>query len=147
MKGDWRGDPSLYDSLFDLLDLVFPGVREGAEEIRRYGASWESVSTPYVRYEGGRIVSHVGVTPLPLVVAGRAARVGSVHAVATHPDHRRKGHYRSLMEEVIDDRAGAFETLILTTENPEYYEPFGFRVLPDSSPPAGPSGGRALSAR
>ena len=148
MKGDWKGDPDLYGDLFDLLDVVFPGVREGAEEIRRYGASWESASTPYVRYEEGRIVSHVGVIPLPLVIAGRAERVGSVHAVATHPDHRRKGYYRALMEEAIADRAERFETLILTTENPEYYEPFGFRVLREHRfRAAGGAGGREDALR
>ncbi|MBN1824922.1 MAG: GNAT family N-acetyltransferase [Candidatus Eisenbacteria bacterium] len=129
MKGSWQEDPAFFNDLFDLLDRIFPGVRGGAEDIRRYGVSWESVSTPFVLYRGGRVVSHVGVIGLPLILGGRPARVGSVHAVATDPDHRRKGYYRALMEEAIEDSAGRFDTLILTTENPEYYEPFGFRRI------------------
>jgi hypothetical protein len=75
------------------------------------------------------VISHVGVIELTLVVMGRTALVGSVHAVATHPDFRRRGHYRQLMEEVIRFSKDRFETLILSTENPEYYEPFGFRIV------------------
>lgn len=121
--------PELTARLFELLDAVFPGLRERVAELRRLGAAWESVSTAFVRLEDGRPVAHVGVIELPLVLLGRPVSVGSVHAVATHPRHRRRGHYRRLMEEVLEHCDARYETLVLTTENPEYYEPVGFRVL------------------
>ena len=127
MRHTFGQDPILDRKLFDLLDTVFPGVREGAESIRRFDTSWESVSMPYVRIEDGRIVTHVGVIPLELVVMGTRTHVGSVHAVATHPDCRRRGYYRSTMDEMLADCADRFDTLILSTEQPELYEPFGFR--------------------
>jgi GNAT superfamily N-acetyltransferase len=129
MKRSFSDDPGFSDKLFDLLDMVFPGVRRAAQNAPALGASWESVSTPYVCIEGDRVVSHVGIIELSLVLSGRVVTVGSVHAVATHPDYRRRGYYRRLMEHVLQDNANRYETLILTTENPEYYEDFGFRVV------------------
>lgn len=129
MRCSFSEDPSMGEALFELLDIVFPGLRQGTLDLRRLGTSWESVSTPFVRFEDGRPVAHVGVIELPLVLLGRHVTVGSIHAVATHPRYRRRGYYRQLMQEVLHDCAGRYETFVLTTENPEYYEPFGFRVL------------------
>ncbi len=129
MKRSFSDDPALSDDLFDLLDTVFPGLRQTAENARALGAPWESVSTPFLFVDDGRLVSHVGVIELPLVLLGRSVTVGSIHAVATHPHYRRRGYYRRLMEQVLEDCEKRYETLILTTENPEYYEPFGFRVV------------------
>jgi ribosomal protein S18 acetylase RimI-like enzyme len=129
MRYSFADDPGLVGPLFDLLDEVFPGLRAGAAGLKRLGASWEEISTPYVRFEDGRPVSHVGVIELPLVVAGAPVMVSSVHAVATRPDRRRRGFYRELMHEVLEDREGRSETFVLSTENPEYYQPFGFRVV------------------
>jgi hypothetical protein len=78
------------------------------------------------------VVSHVGVIELSLVVMGQPLTVGSIHGVATHPDHRRRGYYAGLMNEVLDYCSRRYETLILTTEHPEYFEPFGFRVIQES---------------
>ena len=44
LKRAFSEDPGLSEQLFDLLDSVFPGVREVAQNARALGASWESVS-------------------------------------------------------------------------------------------------------
>jgi N-acetylglutamate synthase-like GNAT family acetyltransferase len=129
MRASFTEDHNLGQRLFDLLDEVFPGLRAAKEEGARLGASWESVSTPFVLEEKGRVVAHVGLIGLPLVVMGRPTTVGSVHAVATRADRRRRGLCRRLMEEMLAYAEGRYETLVLTTEHPEYYTPFGFRVL------------------
>jgi hypothetical protein len=129
VRASFTEDPNLGPRLFDLLDEVFPGLRRAKEEGARLGASWESVSTPFVLEEGGRVIAHVGLIGLPLLVMGRAVTVGSVHAVATLADRRRQGLCRKLMEEMFAHAEGRYDTLILTTENPEVYAPFGFRVL------------------
>jgi predicted N-acetyltransferase YhbS len=129
MKQSFTENRDLSDDLFDLLDIVFPGIRNAAEHARALGAAWEDVSTPFVFVQDGHVRSHVGVIELPLVLVGRTVKVGSVHAVATHPEHRRLGHCRRLMEELLRDCEGRYETLILTTERPEYCEPYGFRVV------------------
>ena len=129
MKGSFSEDPCLAEALFDLLDSVFPGLRESAARIRALGVRWESVSIPFVRLEGGRVVSHVGLIELPLVLLGKEVPVGSIHAVATAPECRRRGHYRGLIEEALSYCAGRYETVILTTGHPDYFEPFGFRYI------------------
>ena len=117
--------------VFELLEQVFPGIGTTAERARAMGASWESVSHPYVHSEDGRAVVHVGVIELRLLLEGELCTVGTVHAVATHPEWRRRGLFRRLMDTVLEDCGSRYRALILTTENPEYYEPFGFRVVPE----------------
>ncbi len=127
MRCSFTDDPALAGPLFEFLDVVFPGLRRTAENARRWGAAWESVSTPFVHWQGGRLAAHVGIIELPLVVLGRPVRAGSVHAVATRPDLRRRGLCRLLMEEVLRFGEERHEMLLLTTEHPEYFTPFGFR--------------------
>lgn len=127
MKGSFSADPTLSQRIFDLLDIVFPGVPQVAQNARALGASWESVSTPFVYFAGERVISHVGVIEIPLVLHGQLVHVGSIHAVATHLDCRRHGYYGQLMKEILQYCGPRYETLILTTEHPEYFEPFGFR--------------------
>lgn len=131
MRGSFQEDAALSDRLFDLLDQVFPGIRQGASEVRRLGAAWESVSVPFIEREGDKVVAHVGLIELPLVLQGAPTVVGTVHAVATDPERRGRGLFRRLMEETLAWAADHYETLILTTDHPEYYEAFGFRHLPE----------------
>jgi hypothetical protein len=77
-------------------------------------------------------VAHVGLLEIPMVVAGREQRVGGIHAVATHPERRRRGLYRSVMEEALAHADTRYETLVLTTLEPYLYEPFGFRTIPEA---------------
>ncbi len=115
--------------LFELLEAGFPGIGWGARLARMeaLGVAWERVSKPFVRYEAGRAVSHVGVMSLPLVVAGERVSAGAIHAVCTRAEARRRGHYRAAMEDALRYCDARFETLVLTTAQPELYEPFGFR--------------------
>lgn len=129
MKGSFSADPTLSQRVFDLLGIVFPGVPQMAQHAKALGASWESVSTPFVSLQGEQVVSHVGVIELPLILHGQLVRVGSIHAVATHPRFRRRGYYGQLMEEIFQHCEPRYETLILTTEHPEYFQPFGFRYV------------------
>lgn len=123
-------DPSLCRRVFALLDLAFGEDLSGQERAaRRLGLRWEDVSTPFCRFERGELVAHVGVLALPLVVNGRPLRAGGIHAVATHPGRRRRGLYRSVMEEALAWCGPRFDALELCTVQPELYEPFGFRVL------------------
>ncbi len=129
MRCSFADDPTLSPRLFTLLDRVFPGIGGAAAHARRLGGVWEEASTPFVHFENGEAVAHVGVIELPLILMGKEARVGSIHGVAAHPDHRRRGHYRKVMEEALEHCAGRFATLVLTTEHPEYFSPFGFREV------------------
>lgn len=144
---------------FDLLDLAFPGIKETARRARAWGAAWEDASTPFVTMHRGVAISHVGVLPLPLFIEGRPVRAYGIHAVCTHPDHRRRGHFRRLLTRALQACDGG--PILLYTDQPHLYVPFGFRLVQEhrfvaSFPPTGdqdgwrrltPSDGRALMAR
>ncbi|MBO3460206.1 GNAT family N-acetyltransferase [Aetokthonos hydrillicola CCALA 1050] len=112
--------------------MVFPGagIRDLAEQARKLGVAWEDASTPFARFhEDGSLISHVGVLEIPMRLMGEDVVVGGVHAVCTHPDFRRRGYYREIMNEVLDYCDKRYQTLVLTTSNPEFYHPFGFRFV------------------
>jgi GNAT superfamily N-acetyltransferase len=124
-------DPTLSDRLFNLVEVVFPeiGVRDAAERSRQLGASWESASTPFIRFHEDLAITHVGVLEIPMQLMGQDLIVGGIHGVCTHPEFRRRGYYREVMEEVLDYCSDRYKTLVLTTTQPEIYNPFGFRVV------------------
>ncbi len=124
-------DPTLSQRLFHLIEAAFPGmgISDIAQHARTLGAPWEAVSTPFVRFEGEMAVTHVGVLEIPMVVMGQRVTVGVIHGVCTHPEFRRRGYFRQVMEEVLEYCASRYETLLLTTAQPEFYSSFGFRVV------------------
>ena len=144
--------PALDPSLAALLGRVWPSLPGAADRAAALDFAWATISTPFVRREDGRHVGHVGVIELPLVVAGRPVRVGSIHAVCTDSERRRGGLGGALMQEALAACAGRYETVVLTTEIPEFYTRFGFRPVREHAftralPPAArrPSaGGRVL---
>lgn len=123
--------PRLLETVFDLLDVVFSGIRAGAGEAERLGLDWAAASTPFIVMEGDAVISHVGVMEVPVVVDGRERLFAAVHAVATRPEHRRQGHYRACMADALAWLDERYETAMLTTDQNELYEPFGFRCLPE----------------
>jgi GNAT superfamily N-acetyltransferase len=118
-----------------LLETVWPGFARREAAGRRLGCRWERISTPFVRTDGegpeAPVVAHVGVLEVPVLVEGRPVRAGGVHAVATHPDHRGRGHARALLETAVDWAAPRYDVLVLTTEIPALYESVGFRAVPE----------------
>lgn len=145
MRHDYAKDPTLLARVFELYEHAWPGMGARSESARGWGMRWEE-STPFLVCEGERVLSHVGVLEMNLVVAGRPMRVGGIHAVVTHPDHRRRGYCRALMEEALAWCEGRFGTLLLTAGEPGIYERFGFRVVPEHrfAGNQGGSGGRGL---
>jgi len=75
------------------------------------------------------VLSHVGVIGLSLIVLGEKVAVGSIHGVATHPDCRRRGYFRQVIGEALRYCDQRYAAQTLTTEHPEYFQPFGFRVV------------------
>lgn len=130
-KRSFYEDPTIRQRLFNLLEIVFPEIEISrvAETARMLGASWESASTPFIRFHNDVIVTHVGVLEIPMQIMGKTVIAGGIHGVCTHPEFRRRGYYRQVMTEVLDYCANRYDTLVLTTAQPEYYQPFGFRIV------------------
>lgn len=147
-RRNYADDSTLCDRVFESLETWFTGLGELRRTAAQLGSRWEDCSTPFVHEVDGQIVSHVGLLGMSYVIAGERHQLGGVHGVITLESERRRGHFRHLMEELLEFCEGRFETLELGTENPEYYEPFGFRVIPEhrfvasvSSPGGGGSDG------
>jgi GNAT superfamily N-acetyltransferase len=122
-------DPSITPKLFDLMEITFPGISSLAECGRKLGASWEAVSTPFIYFHEDIAITHVGVLEIPMQIMGQRVTVGGIHGVATRQEFRRRGYYRAVMNEVLEYCDQIYETLVLTTPQPEFYLPFGFRLV------------------
>ena len=124
-------DTTIRQRLFNLLEIVFPeiGISRVAETARILGASWESVSTPFIYLHEDVAIAHVGVLEIPMQIMGKTVIASGIHGVCTHPQFRRRGYYRQIITEVLDYCSNRYDTLVLTTAQPEYYQPFGFRVV------------------
>jgi GNAT superfamily N-acetyltransferase len=114
-----------------LFGRVWPALPGGVARAEALGASWTAASTPFVAWEDGRAVAHVGVIDLPLVIQGRPGRVGSIHAVCTDPERRGRGLAAALLRRALEACRERFQTLVLTTLIPDFYVPFGFRPVPE----------------
>jgi predicted N-acetyltransferase YhbS len=130
-RRSYADDPTLADRVFELLETWFTGIAAPRREAARLGSLWDDCSTPFVCEREGRLVSHVGLLEMSYVIEGERHQLGGVHGVCTLESERRRGHFRRCMEELLEFCDGRFETLELGTEHPEYYEAFGFRVVPE----------------
>ena len=128
-RRNYADDPTLGDRVFELLETWFTGIAKPRAAASSLGSQWDDCSTPFVIEKEGRIVSHVGLLDMSYVIEGERHQLGGVHGVCTFESERRKGHFRRIMEELLEFCEGRYDTLELGTENPEYYEPFGFRVV------------------
>jgi len=131
-RRSYADEPGLLERVFSLLDLGFPGLPAHARALEPLGLQWDQVSTPFLSTSGDQALAHVGVLELPMVASGRDMPVGGIHAVCTHPDHRRQGHFRSAMSEALAWCDKRYAAVMLIAGDPEIYEPFGFHVVKES---------------
>jgi len=123
-------DRGWWEPVQALFELCFPGLPAGIRRAARAGARWEEVSTPFVLVDAGRPLCHVGVLVHPMVLGGRAVEVAGLHAVCTHPDHRRRGLVRTTLEAALAWVDGRSPIAKLHTDLPEVYAGHGFRPVP-----------------
>jgi predicted N-acetyltransferase YhbS len=130
-RRSYASDPGLCDRVFALLDTWIPALNTKRRQAERLRWRWEDCSTPFVHERDGRVIAHVGVLESRWVWGGEEHRMGGVHAVCTLASERRRGLYRELIEEALVHCDERYDSVDLCTEHPEYYEPFGFRVIPE----------------
>ena len=118
-------------AVYHLLREMFPPDRPMYDELIR-DQSRLCVFESYALYQDDELLGHVGLVPLKIYWKGRVAEILGVGAVATPPQHRRKGIINYLLQhcmQVIDQqRLPAF----LFTELPLVYEKHGFKIMPQN---------------
>ena len=148
-RRSYAADATLCDRVFELIGTAFPELPAQRRRAERLHWRWEDVSTPFVHVEEGRVISHGGLLEMNAWLLGEERTLGGIHAVCTREQRRRQGLSRRVMHEVLDYCHGLYDTLILTTDQPRLYEPFGFRVVREqrfiARAPA-PGGGPGLRA-
>ncbi len=77
---------------------------------------------------GQQVLAHASLVMRRLLHGGRALRTGYVEAVATHPEHRRRGHGGAVMA-ALEGLAGAYDLLALgaTDEAVAFYAGRGWQ--------------------
>ncbi len=82
----------------------------------------------FLMVEGSDIIGHASVVPRELRAGDHRLATGYVEAVATRPDHQRRGIGTALMREVGSHIDGTFELGALDTGIAAFYERFGWTV-------------------
>ncbi len=131
-RRSYADGPGLLERVFSLLELAFPGLSAHARALEPLGLRWDQVSTPFLVTDGDQPLAHVGVLEVPMVLDGCERLVGGIHAVCTHPNHRRRGYFRLAMDEALAWCDERYATTLLIAGDSELYEPFGFRVVRES---------------
>jgi aminoglycoside 2'-N-acetyltransferase I len=122
-----------------LMDLAFEGDFSDADWKHTLGG-WHAV----VRV-GGALVAHVSVVPRILRIGDRPLRTGYVEGMATHPDHRRRGHAASLLRAANERILATYELGALSdgTGIEGFYQRHGWKAWTGKSFVEGPGGTEA----
>ncbi len=131
-RRSYTDEPGLLERVFSLLDLAFIGLSAHARALGPLGLRWDQVSTPFLVTDGDQPLAHVGVLEVPMVLEGRERLVGGIHAVCTHPEHRRHGYFRLAMDAALAWCDERYATALLIGGDSGLYEPFGFRLVRES---------------
>lgn len=126
--------PSASDSDFQrtllLIDQVFPGAKNMITQGNELGACWQDASMPFVIEKKGHIIAHLGIVPLTLEYTNQTKRVAALHAICVKKDYRRQGYFKQLMSDALETIQRHFDSSILFTDDPHFYQPFGYQIIP-----------------
>lgn len=125
----YSDDRSMREKLYPLFEQVF---HIPATELADYYARgfWNPTYQPYTLFDGSQAAANVSMFELELVIKDTLVKAAGIQSVMTHPAYRRQGLMRQLFKRMLEDIDEEYETAWLFTEQPELYEPFGFRVVP-----------------
>ncbi|MFO1259294.1 MAG: GNAT family N-acetyltransferase [Gammaproteobacteria bacterium] len=94
-----------------------------------HNAYWDRSSTPFVIKHNNEVIAHVGLLPFDFIIQENSFRAAALHGICTKNEFRRKGHFKQLMQEALDEVKQHFDFAFLFTDKPYLYEQFGFKVV------------------
>lgn len=112
----------------DLLEECFPGIKDNITRCGALGFFWEA-SKLFTKEVKGKTLSHVALLECPLLIDGRWHKVGALHGICTQADYRGQGLASELILEALKWSEGRYESIILFTEIPPFYEKLSFRLV------------------
>lgn len=127
-RQDYFADPAGWSALVRLLQDIF-GIDIGP--LQQLGGP-DPTSMPFGWFDAkGELAANISAFALPFVINGRNVHAAGLQSGAVRPPWRGRGLYRDLTAKALDwcDRQG-FEAVILYTDKPSLYEPYGFRPIP-----------------
>ena len=127
-REDFLQDPASWRAFAALLETVF-GIDITVQE-RLGGPDQTSMPIGYFT-DQGECVASFNAFSMPLMVDGRQVAAAGWQSVAVHPDWRGQGLFRRLADRMIErcDAAG-FQAILLSTDKPGLYAPYGFEIVP-----------------
>ncbi|WP_416065229.1 GNAT family N-acetyltransferase [Rhizobium sp. ZK1] len=150
-RQDYFSDPAGWAALVSLLDDTF-GI--DIDPLRELGGA-DPTSMPFGWFtEGGVLAANLSAFAMPFVLNGRLVNAAGLQSGAVRPPWRGRGLYRDVTHKALGwCEAQGFEAIILYTDKPDLYEPYGFRSLPlhkyagPAPAPAGSAASRPLQPR
>ena len=127
-RQDYFGDPAGWAALVRLLRDIF-GI--DICPLQQLGGP-DPTSMPFGWFDAeGGLAANISAFALPFVLNGRMVHAAGLQSGAVRPAWRRRGLYRDLTVKALGwcERQG-FEAVILYTDKPSLYEPYGFRAIP-----------------
>ncbi|MGM4912802.1 GNAT family N-acetyltransferase [Rhizobium sp. 768_B6_N1_8] len=127
-RQDYFSDPAAWSALVSLLDDTF-GI--DIDPLRELGGP-DPTSMPFGWFtDEGQLAANLSAFAMPFVLNGRLVNAAAFQSGAVRPPWRGRGLYRDVTGKALAwCEARDFEAIILYTDKPALYEPYGFRSLP-----------------
>jgi len=126
-RRDYFGDLKAWQALVDLLKDTFdidigPLQQMGGPDPSSMPFGWFA--------DDGRLAANLSAFSMPLVINGRRVNAAAFQSGAVRPPWRGHGLYRDLTRKALAwCEEKAFEAIVLYTDKPSLYEPYGFHSL------------------
>ena len=127
-RQDYFGDAAAWRALVSLLDDTF-GIDIGP--LTELGGP-DATSMPFGWFaEDGTLAANLSAFAMPIILNGRRINAAGLQSGAVRPPWRGRGLYRDVTKKALDWCAGrGFEAVVLYTDKPALYQPYGFRSVP-----------------
>lgn len=131
MLANYITDSTLFARCINLIDGIFPGIKNVAMTGIKYNACWDKISLPFIIEENGEIIAHIGVIPLDILLNQKKLRVAAIHGIGVKEESRGKGLFKQLIQETLIYIENNFDASLLFTDKPDLYKRYHFTVLPE----------------
>jgi GNAT superfamily N-acetyltransferase len=127
-RQDYFDDLAAWAALVSLLDDTF-GIDIGP--LQQLGGP-DPTSMPFGWFAAdGTLAANLSAFAMPLVINGRQINAAAFQSGAVRPPWRGRGLYRDVTRKALEwCERQQFEAIVLYTDKPSLYEPYGFRSLP-----------------